>query len=113
MGALLPSQVLDKAADLIEPEGAWTQGHGARTAAGRPTGPTDEDAQCWCLFGAICRIDGNDADEADISRFVQRALRTDGDISRMFDWNDSDDRTQAEVVSALRKAAELARSEGQ
>lgn len=99
-----PSEVLAKAADLIEAEGTWTQG------------PDGSDEPCWCLYTAVCHVVGHGpagrSDEP--MRFARKALGRrfiyDSDV---FDWNDAPERTQAEVVAALRKAASLARSEGQ
>jgi hypothetical protein len=108
---MLPSQVLDKAADLITPDGAWTQGHGAHKADGNITGARSPDATCWCLHGAVLAASGQPfADRAEA--FVERALGMEH-ITDAYDWNDDPARTQPEVVAALRKAADLARSEGQ
>jgi hypothetical protein len=106
-----PSEVLAKAADLIEPEGAWRQGYYARDGAGRDCDAHDPSAICWCAVGSIersvpiCNYD--DLDEAE--RFLTRALGG----AYVPHWNDAKGRTQAEVVSALRKASELAKAEGQ
>lgn len=108
-GSKLPSQILDAAADLIEPEGRWTQGAFARTAKGRPIGLRDGAAACWCAVGAIERVVGGAIFTADRAfAFAQRSLQ-----SAWAPFNDAPNRTQAEVVAALRKAADLARSEGQ
>jgi hypothetical protein len=100
--SLLPSEVLSKAADLIEPEGAWTQGQ---------YGAFDEEAHaytCLCLFGAVKEA-GDETDAADgVWKFLQAATS-----NKPIDWNDQPGRTQAEVVAALRQASELAKAEGQ
>lgn len=100
-----PAEVLRKAADLIEPEGAWTQGHGARDEDGAPITSSSEAAVCWCAFGAIWHaqgrmIIGETPAEAALGKVIGGA--------RIDDWNDAPGRTQAEVVAALRKAADLA-----
>lgn len=106
MTGFTPSQVLDAAADLIEPEGCWTQREWARDGDGRGACHPD-DAACWCGWGAIevSSVGGGDT-RALAHSFVQRCGFSIG-------WNDAPERTQAEVVAVLRKAAELARSEGQ
>lgn len=107
---LKPSEVLSKAADLIEPEGAWARHQLAKSAHDQVVNPTDERAVCWCMAGAMQRITpvlGNVYYRA--HEFVARSL----DIPTFASWNDAPGRTQAEVVKALRDAAELARSEGQ
>jgi hypothetical protein len=115
VSALKPSDVLSKAADLIEPPGAWTQGTWARD----DTGATDpvEGAVCWCAYGAIYQVCGTwHSSECNAAmRILARALRipqTDA-MGSIGLWNDQSARTQAEVVKALRAAAELANGEGQ
>lgn len=88
------AEVLDAAANLIEPEGAWTQhewGHDG----------------CYCLDGALMAAKGTGYTfpELDLIREVTGA-------ESAIHWNDADHRTQAEVVAKLREAAELARERG-
>ena len=94
---------LNKAADLIEPEGAWTQGHFARHKNGNPIGPFEDNAACWCASGAIQRIEGRarwGAWDAFDGFIRQRGF------DHMATFNDAPGRAQAEVVAALRQAAE-------
>lgn len=114
MSALTVAEVLERAADLIEPEGAWTQGEYARNAYGSafihgwryPDGPP----VCFCLNGAINFVAGNRVtqDYAPAQRVVE-SMFDDGATGT---WNDAPERTQAEVVSKLREAAALAKAEG-
>ncbi len=111
--ALSVADVLERAANLIEPEGAWTQGEYARNAYGSgfihnrryPHGPP----VCFCLNGAINFVAGN--------RVTQDYTPAQRIVESMFDdgatgtWNDAPERTQAEVVAKLREAAALARTE--
>lgn len=94
------ADVLDRAADLIEPEGRWIQGYfGLSTQApsccavgaiGRVAGILHpKDAECWIDENAIPYL-GMSANRLEL-------------------WNDVSWRTQAEVVSKLREAAALAR----
>jgi hypothetical protein len=53
--AIKPSDVLERAAALIEPPGAWTQGEYARNECGSPRAWDDPDAACFCARGAIYR----------------------------------------------------------
>jgi hypothetical protein len=101
MTSPLPSEVLSRAADLIEPEGAWTQGSYGRTADGSSVYYDDPNAVCFCLRGALRRVDptGSWMEYAANHRLSAA-------------WNDAFGRTQAEVVSALRQASQLAKSEG-
>jgi len=120
MAALLPSEVLAKAADLIEPEGRWIQGAYAKDAVGEEVYPPSGDAVCFCTYGALYMASGRpremrDAEHGPAAYYLRRAIgRELQRYGRRLDkWNDRRDRTQAEVVAALRKAADLARSEGQ
>lgn len=112
MSELKPSEVLAKAADLIEPEGAWIQRSYARDRMGHFVDYTSPGAACWCAEGAIFR-QIPDADMSDVNavwRFIAMAEPEAHDTPY---WNDRPGRTQAEVVAALRKASELAKAEGQ
>lgn len=106
-----PSEVLAKAADLIEPEGAWTQGKFAREASGLAQDPKSPKAICWCARGAIIRSGGLESAPLRYLRSVVPSCDRSGEPVAV--WNDAPERTQAEVVKALRDAADLARSEGQ
>lgn len=60
-------------------------------------------AVCWCVLGATEKVDPDNSAAADeyLSRYLGRTVG---------DWNDAPERTQAEVVAALRAAAEKART---
>jgi hypothetical protein len=103
------ADILDRAADLIEPEGAWTQGTWARSPTGRSCSPYDDSAQCYCMRGAIVRVGGFGL--MDELPSINSKLDF-SSAARMARWNDFEDRTQAEVVAKLREAAAKARSEG-
>lgn len=107
--ALTPAEVLRRAADLIEPEGAWTKNANARTGkGGRETPPTASDARCWCVIGAIRRVSGFPLGSAALANTlgaVKTSLPHPWDQRPVHAWNDSSRRRQAEVVAALRKAA--------
>ncbi|RYG90143.1 MAG: hypothetical protein EON59_00755 [Alphaproteobacteria bacterium] len=106
------AEVLDAAADLIEPEGAWTKGAFARDISGKDTSLFGYrgKAVCWCLLGATQEAAGDDDDGVADHFFAQflGAAAQDG----LACWNDAPERTQAEVVAKLREAAELARQGG-
>lgn len=103
--------VLNAAADLIEPEGRWTQGTLARDEAGLEVhNPDDAEAYCWCVAGAIQRVTGGGWSDADFAiyhasrRAVLGAVGL-GEDDSIAPWNDAPERTQAEVITALRQAA--------
>lgn len=98
------SEVLEKAADLLEPEGAWTQKQLAKAADGKTCDPRSLAAVCWCMAGAIQRSTPLDANYEPYLSAVGATIR-----NIIPYWNDAPDRTQTEVVSALRQAASQAK----
>jgi hypothetical protein len=94
MGELSVADVLNRAADLIEPEGKWGKG-------------------AWELDGCLC-AEGAIAKAADIKRFIDVDRSPAGKFFEQFvggdivQFNDAPERTQAEVVAKLREAATLA-----
>ena len=98
--------ILRRAAETIEPEGAWTRGALARDWNGSPIGHDEDNASCFCLHGALARVNGGDAYNEIICDYIIRVIGTELSV----DWNDAPERTQAEVVAALRAAADLAES---
>jgi hypothetical protein len=91
------ADILERAADLIEPKGAWMQGGLRRFHDDRPI--------CWCAVGAIYHV----------AKTPDEALTVRGALGALLDqsvpeWNDAPGRTQAEVVAKLREAAALARA---
>lgn len=115
MGEMKSSQILSAAADLIEPEGRWTQGALSRNRKGEWVPESQKSAVCFCAMGAIWRsardLVGSDVSyrHADPASNVLREV-VGGPVA---DWNDAPARKQAEVVTALRQAAEKAREAGQ
>lgn len=102
------SDVLNKAADLIEPRGRWTQGHYARTKSGDICSSYDRSAVSWCAIGAIMRIGG----KGDVAWDAEGRLEafTGGESVGM--WNDKSSRRKRDVIAALREAAKLAQEQG-
>ncbi len=95
MSAMTLADAFRRAADLIEPEGRWTQGEYARDKNGDAVDPRAKDAVCWCAVGAILLVGRH---------FYFRANRyMSMDISK---FNDTPGRTQKEVVRRLREAAD-------
>lgn len=106
-----PSEVLAKAADLIEPEGRWTRGALARNERRRDVKQKWHLATCFCASGAIGAVANDDAQWTEAFGYLSAVtLRLSGDD--VITWNDDLARTQAEVVKALRDASELAKAEG-
>ena len=97
------ADILDRAADLIEPEGRWVQGNLFRLAGGKEI--------CWCAYGAILHTRSAHSEEA--AELIERDLpkTSPGGLRPIAAWNDAPERTQAEVVAKLREAANLARAQ--
>lgn len=104
MSGLSVAEVLDRAADLIEPAGAWMQNALSKyDIAGNPT--------CMCVIGAVLNVPGASFEAVD---FLDKLLPPTkvADKRPAAKWNDAPERTQAEVVAKLREAAALAREQG-
>lgn len=111
----LVGDVLDDAANLIEPEGKWTQGCYARDADGNMVLPSDEIAHCFCALGAISRVCEDKAGGSYFNLYIRAraiwAAQLDLEPSSVTTFNDGFGRTQAEVIAKLREAATLAREQ--
>ncbi|GGB14780.1 hypothetical protein GCM10011380_00230 [Sphingomonas metalli] len=103
------ADVLDAAADLLTPEGAWTQDTVYRDRYGNPAGDTRGPAVCWCAVGAICEVNIGYAMKACEAAEVGLPVTAPGALRPLSAWNDDRARTQAEVIAKLREAAQLAR----
>lgn len=102
--------VLDRAAALCER--GWTQGTAARYDDGSPAECyRDNDAVCWCAIGAISRASYETEGEARVLYNASELALIEWSVSAVSGynsitaWNDAPERTQAEVVAALREAA--------
>lgn len=92
-----PSDILTAAADLIEPEGCWTQNAWARDASGKKVGGTSFTATRHCAGDAIFIAAGNSVLAV---REACQALRRVIPVS-IAEFNDAPGRKQSEVVAAL------------
>lgn len=113
------ADVLDRAANLIEPEGAWTQGAYSRDQNGNASGDRVAVGKqvCWCAMGALgkvsCKGHFRVYEYGTVTRKACEILEHvigDDDIP---EWNDAPSRTQTEVVAAFREAARLSRNEAE
>lgn len=100
---MTPREVLLKAAELVER--GWCQGHYALDDHGNPA-LVEDDACYFCAEGAIIAAMRNDhgRDFMETVRALGRAIGVHN--SKIIPWNDAPGRTQAEVVAALKAAAE-------
>ena len=91
------SEVLDRAADLIEPEGAWTQGASFRNAGGDAVDGDSADVTCRCLVGAISAVTDYDFSvSAPAYPFLEKLVADDAAV-----WNDKRKRTQPETIHMM------------
>lgn len=104
------ADILDRAADLIEPEGKWTQGELARGKSGKPV-RTRRAATCFCIMGAINAASG-EIDRPLSDEFVSVLTPLLPTHDPIWIWNDAPERTQPEAVAKLREAANVARERG-
>jgi hypothetical protein len=98
------ADVLERAAEKIGAPGAWYQGDFAQRDDGKCAYGDDPRARCWCALGAIQAAAHHAAFRSSAQARLERLV---GNIP---DWNDAPERTQPEVVTALRRAATLARA---
>lgn len=91
------ARALDAAADLLER--GWCQGE-----------YRDREHERYCLNGALM-MSANLANYGEYSDMLYAVASYLG-IASTIKWNDAPGRTQSEVVAAVRKTAELARSQG-
>lgn len=106
------AEVLEAAAKLIEPEGAWTQGADSRNRSGVDLNEADPDFDdltpvCWCAAAAIQEAAGH---QMLIFSGASAVLSQVTGVEFTPEWNDAPERTQAEVVAKLREASASARA---
>jgi hypothetical protein len=102
--------ILDRAADLVERPGGWTQDALARDADGIGCDSMAARAVCWCAIGAIECAAEDDADAAAAAVLVRDELVRTGRPRSLSRFNDALGRTAAEVAGLLRNAARAARA---
>ena len=74
--------------------------------------PTSPKATCWCGIGALHSV--SDPGRAPVAAFSYLKQAIGFSVMDSFsDWNDDPDRTQTEVVEALRRAADIAEERGE
>ncbi len=105
--------LIEAAADLIEPKGAWTRLTRARNALGREVEPCSDGAVRWCAIGALERVALNEgADFLNSLRAVCAEVPSKRYCHSISCYNDARGRKQAQVVKLMRKAAARVRAGG-
>lgn len=103
-----PVEILEKTRDLLSDPVSWTQHTWARNERGELTDYRGADACKFCIGGAFFRTAEGSERSVRIRAWDHVMVAT---YSNTFIWNDAPERTHAEVLEALDKAIELARSE--
>lgn len=103
-----PSEILEKALDLIRDPECWIQRceYGFRG-----------DKHCYCAFGALTAVErfaktASDAEKFSAFVFLRKVIGT-NDIDDIQDWNDDPNTTHAEVVAAFEEAIKRAKEAGE
>lgn len=107
------SQVLSKAADLIEKKGHCKNNY-AKDKDGNSVTVKDKKAAMFCIEGAFCKV-GNRANSCivyDTSSWFIKYLGGNFMGNPIAAWNDDPKRTKKQVVVKLRKASIQAEKEG-
>lgn len=99
---MTPAQALRKAADLVEPKGAWLQRHMACDKYGHTVSLGAGTAVCFCPVAAI-RVACGGLTAAAVGAEKALSIHLGQGVES---WNDDPNRTQPEVVAALRAAAD-------
>ena len=113
---MTPQNVLRHAAEMLQQEGAWVQGVLARNKDGSVVPPENWAAVCWCAAGAISaatvRLCGSAHSELcfrmengarDLMKRQIGAMHS----TAITLWNDAGHRMKGEVVTEMRKAAQI------
>lgn len=93
------AQTLQGAIDLLSRRGGWTKGEAAKDSAGNSVYVHDEDATCFCVFGAVRRAAGEHNDSYTAMSALEKQIGT----YAIGSWNDRQKSKRA-VLAALSKA---------
>lgn len=100
-----PSEVLRAARELISVPERWTQGVNARNGNGFSVSYDDPSANCFCLYGALCRVTGR-ALVGEAWEIVDHLITSGGVFSSVSIFNDYT--THDDVLSLLDEGIALA-----
>lgn len=97
-------EILIGARKLIEKPENWTQGAKSRDINGKPSVfGYKASAVCWCMLGAM-EMTGK---SLFANNKAQQVIELVINMNSIIRWNDSPDRTHAEVLAAFDRAIEL------
>lgn len=100
-GSVMPNVIVEKlqqVREIIFNEQQWTQHSLARNAERKKTLPTDPEATCYCLIGAIVKVSHPDVD---LERRLIECIHINSDfkVGNLSLYNDS--HTHSEIISLL------------
>jgi hypothetical protein len=112
------SSILHGAARIVK--AGFTKDAYARLPDGNVASPSNPDANCFCLVGAIIRASGNEsvaAADVIVDKWVvplipPKTIHLNTYPGSARGWNDAWDRTQDQVVTLLMQAANNALAKG-
>jgi hypothetical protein len=105
------ANVLDDAAELLTDPRRWTRHTEARDAVGASTHPKAEDAQRWCVGGAVVHVGNKDLQSFLHASDALRQAATDRGWRHHQHANDKG--SYGEVLAVLNQARSQLRQEGQ
>lgn len=83
-------------------EQTWTRGAYAKDRHGCTVDAKSEQAEAWCLVGAVKRCSANEDDVADILDKIVAALQLEEwHYSGIAQWNDAPERTAHDVIALV------------
>ena len=108
-------RVLRAARDTLAVPERWTKKESARNVAGRPVLPTEPDAVCWCMAGAVKRAAATDGIFFEAITNIEQAMWCDFNRRHYSDiaaFNDAIGTTHADVLRLFDASIQRAESEG-
>lgn len=100
-------EILIEAANLLESKG-WTQQASARDSNGDDVSYYDEEAVCYCILGALDKVNNQPVARAGLDSEGNKAYtHLKATIGGMIaQWNDQEGQTKENVIKTIREAAE-------
>lgn len=109
---MTPIRMLEVAKALISSPEKWTQGVSARDARGRHVDYGSQQARCWCVLGAMMKIDvglDNFFGRQGAIWLLEKTMKSIWpSYSGLGSWNDAPERTHADVMRLFTAAAVFA-----
>ncbi len=101
MSGLKPISECRTVAELLADERRWVKGAYAVNQNGHPCDTRNDEAVRWCLLGACSRIYRDFRTSLECVALHQDIVEMSGEIVTIFDYNDAESRTHAEVLELV------------